>query len=165
MTAFETHILHHCDLDIYDCYSGSFNFYHDCKTCVSGGREPKFDISNKMSKLYCKYNLTPLEDLTSAEEVVIARAYLVVTILKLKPNNSFNPGTYRGVCGHSFLLPQNLGPLLTLLPSEITSVDDVVRVVWAYKTSLQPEQLSGFVSLRKYCIIGALQWLVANNPL
>ncbi len=40
-----------------------------------------------------------------------------------------------------------------------------MRVVWAGKTSPQPEQLSGFVSIWKHRIIEALQWLVANNPL
>ncbi len=30
MTVFETHILHRCDLDVSGCYSGSFNFCHDC---------------------------------------------------------------------------------------------------------------------------------------
>ncbi len=37
--------------------------------------------------------------------------------------------------------------------------------MWAGKTSPQLEQLSGFVSIWKYRIIGALHWLVANNPL
>ncbi len=118
-----------------------------------------------MPKLCCQYYLAPLEDLTFAEEVVTARAHPVVTILKLRPNNSFNLGTYRGVCRHSVLLPQNPRLLLILLPSETTSVDDVVRVVWAGKTSPQLEQLSRFVSIRKHRVIGALQWLVANNPL
>ncbi len=105
MAAFETNILHCCIFDVCDCCSGSFNFCHDCWTCVSGGREPKFGISSKMPKLCCQYYPAPLEDLTSAEEVVIARAHPVVTILKLRPNNSFNPGTYRGVRGYSILLP------------------------------------------------------------
>ncbi len=64
-----------------------------------------------------------------------------------------------------FTFPQNLRPLFTLLPLEMTSVDNVMQVVWTDKTSLQFEQLSGFVSIRKYRIIRALQWLVANNPL
>ncbi len=118
-----------------------------------------------MPKLYCQYFPPLLEDLISAEEAIIARAHPVVIILKLRPNDSFNPGTYRAVCGHSILLPQNPRPLLTLLPSEMTSVDDVMQVVWAGKTLPQPEQLSGFVSIRKHRVIGALQWLVANNPL
>ncbi len=165
MATFETYILHHCNFDVCGFYSGSFNFCHDCWTCVNKGREPKFGISNKMPKLYCQYYPVPLEDLISAEEAVIARAYSVVTILKLRPNNNFNLGTYKGVHRHSIFLPQNPRPLLTLLPSKTTSMDDVMQVVWASKTSPQPEQLSGFVSIRKHCVIGALQWLIANNPL
>ncbi len=53
ITAFETYILHRCDLDVCGCCSGSFNFCHDCWTCVSRGRESKFGISSKMSKLCC----------------------------------------------------------------------------------------------------------------
>ncbi len=105
MAAFETHILHCCDFDVCGFCSGSFNFCHDCWTYVSEGRELKFGISNKMPKLCYQYYPASLEDLTSNEEAVIARANLVVTILKLKLNDSFNPRTYRGVRGHSVLLP------------------------------------------------------------
>ncbi len=135
MAAFETYILHRCDLDVCGCCSRSIDFCHNCWTCVSRGGEPKFDISNKIPKLCCQYYPAPLEDLTSAEKAVIARTHPVVIILKLRPNNSFNPRTYRGVCRYSVLLPQNPGPLLTLLLLLTTSVDDVVRVVWVGKTS------------------------------
>ncbi len=126
MAAFETHIFHYCNLDVCGCCSGSLNFCHNCWTCISGDRKPKFGISNKMPKLCCQYYSVLLEDLKSAEKAVIVRAYLVVTIMKLKPNDSFNPGTYRGVRRHFVLLPQNPGLLLTLLLLEMTSVDDVV---------------------------------------
>ncbi len=109
MAAFKTHILHCCNLDVCGYYSGSFNFCHNCWTCISGVREPKFGISNKMPKLCCQYYLAPLEDLTSARKAVIVRVYPITTILKLRPNNNFNSGTYRGIRGHSILLPQNLG--------------------------------------------------------
>lgn len=135
MAAFDTDILHCHDLDHCGRLSNSFKFCHDCWNHVSKGEPPKFGVSNKMPQLYCQHYPKPLEDLTSAEEAVIARAHPVVTILKLRPNNSFNPGAYTGVRGHSVLLPQNPGPMLNLLPSETTSVDDVVQVVWAGKTS------------------------------
>ncbi len=113
----------------------------------------------------CQYYPVLLEHLTSAEEAVIARAHLVVTILKLKPNNNFNPGTYRGICRHSVLLFQNPRPVFTLLLLEMTSIDNVVQVVWAGKTLPQSQQLSGFVNIQKHGVIGALQWLMANNLL
>ena len=62
-----------------------------------------------MLKFYCQYYPSLLEEFTSAEETVIAKTYLVITILKLKPNNKFNLGSYKNVCGYSMLLPQNLG--------------------------------------------------------
>ena len=105
MTIFETYILYCYNLDVCGCCSESFNFCHNCWTCVSGSKKPKFGISNKMPQLYCHYYPAFLEDLISAEKVVIARAHPVVTILKLKLNNNINLGTYRGVCRHFVLLP------------------------------------------------------------
>ncbi len=104
IAAFKTYILHRYDLDVCGCCSGSFNFCHNCWTCVSRGRQPKFGISNKMPKLCYQYYPTLLEDLTSTEEAVIAKVHPVMTILKLRPNNSLNPGIYKGICGHSVLL-------------------------------------------------------------
>ena len=152
----ETYILHCCDLDLCDCYSGSFNFCHNFLTCISGGRKHTFCISNKMSQLCCQYYLARLNDLRSTEKAVIARAHLVITTLKLWPNNNFNLGSYKGIRGHFVFMSQNLGRLLALFPLKMTSMDDVVRVVWAGKTLSQPEQLSRFIIIWKHRIIGAL---------
>ncbi len=70
-----------------------------------------------------------LEGLTSAKEAVIAQAHPVITILKLRPNNSFKPGLYRGVRGHRVLLSQNSGSLFDLLPSKTMSIDKIVRLM------------------------------------
>lgn len=103
MLAFESNILYHCDLDIYGC-SKIFNFCHDCWNQISGGSEQKFGISNKILQLCCKNYRSMLNSLTSIEKVVIAQAYPVITIIKLRPNNTFNSRSYRGVRGHSVLL-------------------------------------------------------------
>lgn len=118
-----------------------------------------------MSKFYCQCYPGPSEGLISTDKTVIARAYPVITILKLRLNNNFNPGLYRSVCRHSMFLLQNSGLLLNLLPWETTFVDDVVKVVWTSKTLPQPEQLNKSMSIRKHCIIGVLYWLIANNLL
>ena len=165
MAAFKTNILCRCDLNICVCCARILNFCHDYWTHVSKSKEPKFSVSNMMPQLCCQYYPRLLEDFTSTEKAVIARAHPVIKILKLRPNNSFNLGSYRSVCGHSVLLPQNPGPLLNLLPSEKTSVNNVVKVVWAGKTLPQPDQLSEFVSIRKHYAILALHWLMANNLL
>ena len=99
------------------------------------------------------------------EETVITRTYPIFIILKLRSNNSLNYKIYKSVCRHSIILPQNSRPLLILLLSETTSMGDIMQVVEASKMSPKPKQLSGFVSIRKYCIIKVLQLLVANNLL
>lgn len=162
---FGTNILYCHDYNINGCCSRSFNFCYDYLIRVSGGRESTFRISNKMPKFCYQYYLTLLKDLTSAKKVVIARAYPVVIILILKHNNGLNLRTYRGICRYFEFLLQNLGLLLILLPLEITSVDDILRIMWVDKLLSQPKQLSRFVNIQKYCVIGALQWLVANNLL
>ena len=129
LVTFETNIICRFSFDICGCCSGIFNFCHEYWTHISKSKKPKFGISNKMPQLCCQYYPGPLEGLTSANEAIIARAHSVILILKLMPNNSFNLGSYKGVCRHSIFLPQNLGPLLKLLPSETTSVDNVIRIV------------------------------------
>lgn len=53
MTIFDTNILHCYNFDICSYCSRFFNFCHNYWVCISKGREPKFDISNKMPQLYC----------------------------------------------------------------------------------------------------------------
>ena len=53
MTVLKAYILHCCNFVVCGCGSGSFNFDHDCGTCVSVGREPKLSISNKILKFCC----------------------------------------------------------------------------------------------------------------
>ena len=40
-----------------------------------------------------------------------------------------------------------------------------MQILWARKILPQLKQLNKFVSIWKYCVIGALQWLVINHPL
>lgn len=100
-----------------------------------------------MLKLYYQYYPTSLKDLISVEEAIIVKAHSIVINLKLKPNKSFNLETYRNVCRHFMLLPQNLRSLFTLLPLKMTSIDHIVQVVWTSKMLIQSEQLSKFVSI------------------
>ena len=95
MAAFKTYILHYYNFDICSCCFRTFNFCYDCWTCVSGKRKPMFNLSNKIPQLYCQYYLAFLQDLASVDKTVIAKTDLVITILKLRPNNSFNLQIYR----------------------------------------------------------------------
>lgn len=139
MAMFETNILYYNNFDVCDYCSRSFNICYDCQTYINRGRKPILSVSNKMSQLYYQYYLVSLKDFTSIEEVVITRVYLVITILKSKINNSFNPGVYKGIYGYSVLLLQNPRPLLILLPLETTSMNNIIQVVWVGITLPKPK--------------------------
>lgn len=164
-TASATGYLSLDQFDSCECLSQSYTFCKECWKRITEGKLPKYSISNGMSQLCCQNYPLALENLSIAEEAVIARAHPVVTILKLRPNNRFNPGAYRGIRGHAVLLPQNPGPLLTLLPSDLAALGDVVRIIWLESTSSQRKDLQKFVSVRKHRIIEVLEWLKAHNPL
>lgn len=76
-----------------------------------------------------QFYLSPLLDLTIAEKTVIAKAHLVLKILKLKPNGKNNLLAYSRIQGHAVVLPQNLRPLLELLSSSSVVIEDNIRVV------------------------------------
>lgn len=82
-----------------------------------------------MPQLCYQHHPGLLKSLTYTKQFVIARTHLVITILKLKPNNNLNFRSYKGVCRHYMLLPQNLETLLNLFSLETTFVDMIIRVV------------------------------------
>lgn len=78
----------------------SFQLYIFCKKCWKGITErksPKYSISNGISQLYYQNYLLALENLNIAKEAIITRTYPIVTILKLRQNDRFNPRSYRGI--------------------------------------------------------------------
>lgn len=135
LTAFDTNIKYLHNLDCCDHDFESFDFC--CKYCqyIKDGKLLKYGISNKMPHLYSQHYPLQLDGLTTVEEVMIVGVYHVVTILKLRPNGKFNPGSYWRIQRYSMLLSQNLGPLFTLLPLEITSINNILQIVWANRST------------------------------
>lgn len=162
MGVFEINILYCCDLDIYS-YSENFNICHSCWNKISRSSKPKFGMTNKIPQLYCQHYPCMLEGLTFTEKVIIVLAHLVISILILRPNNNFNLKSYRSVCKHSMLLPQNSKLLFDLLSWKITPVDKIVKNICGSKSLLRPKQWSAFVSIQEHYIIGVLSWLIINN--
>lgn len=136
MIAFDTDNLYHHNLDCCGHDYELFDFCYKYYNYVREGNLPKFGISNKIPQLCCQHYPSQLDGLTTAEEAVIVKAHPVITILKLRPNNKFNPKLYQGIKRHSVLLPQNPDLFLILLPSETTYIHDILRIIWAGKLSL-----------------------------
>lgn len=82
-----------------------------------------------MLQLYYQYYFELLKDFTFAEKVIIARIYLVISILKFRLNNSFNLRLYKGICKYFVFLPKNSRPFFNLLPLETTSAKHIVRII------------------------------------
>ena len=140
-----------------------YTFCKKCWKCISKRKLPKYSIFNGMSQLCCQNYPLTLENFSITKKVVIAKAHLIITILKLKPNNRFNPRFYRGIQDHVIILFQNLGPLLISFPSDLATFEDIIRIVWLGLTFSQCKDLQKFVFIRKHQIIKVLEWLKVHN--
>lgn len=67
-----------------------------------------------------------LKDLTSVEEVIIARAHPVISIMKLRPCRISSSVCYQRIWSHVVVPLQNPGPLLEILPSSSFIVPDII---------------------------------------
>ncbi len=103
-----------------------------CTTCCRSllhGNKPKFRILNVLSHIECQSYPLVLANLSMAKEAAIARTYLVMSILKLRPSRAFNLAAYTHIKGHAVLLPPNPAPLLNLLLSPTLVLHDVIRII------------------------------------
>lgn len=109
--------------------------------------------------------LPSLANLSRVQEALIARAHPVVSILKLRPSEVFNPAAYICIKRYAVLLPQNLSFLLNLLFFPMLALHDVIRIVWVgrgHPTDTNPQK---FILVRKKTLVNALTWLQTFNPL
>lgn len=106
--------------------------YIFCKKCwknISEKKSPKYRIFHKLPQLCSQNYFLALENLSIAQKIIIARAHLIITILKLRPNNKFNPGSYRKIRDHAIILPQNPWLLLILLLFNLIVIEYIMRIV------------------------------------
>ena len=101
-----------------------------------------------------------LQGLTWIEELLIARAHLNGTIIRLQNRNTTS---HFGLKGHVILLPQDTTRLLDLLPLPPSSLPDIVRVVWVGKPVRSADGLRDHFSVRTQRVYDALLWLTRYN--
>ena len=143
----------------------NFNFCQKCFNSISSFKPAKFGAFNFINTTFCQLYPSALVDLTLVEEAVIAQAHPVISILKLRPAGVGPAVTYQRVCGHAVVLPQNSGPLLSILPSRSLILHDIVRIAWASKQTHTVADIQPFVKVRRERVLVALHWLRQNNPL
>lgn len=97
------------------------------------------------------------------EKAVIACAHSIISILKLRLAGNNSNTSYQRVRGHIIVLPQNLGPLLSFLPSLLLVLYNIIWRVWAEKQSYTIININLFTQVRKLQILNTLTWLRENN--
>ena len=99
-----------------------------------------------------------LKELTWLEEKLLARRHLVGSIVRLEERQG-----YLGLKGHMILVPQNTTELVNILPRSISSLPDMIRVVWTGKQPPNRVSLEGEFTINKERVYNALLWLIENN--
>ena len=99
-----------------------------------------------------------LKELTWLEEKLLARRHLVGSIVRLEERQG-----YLGLKGHMILLPQNTTELVNILPRSVSSLLDMVRVIWTGKEPPKYGDLQGNFMIDKQRVYDALVWLIENN--
>lgn len=153
------------DLDCCGCTDNGFQFCKSCYGMIIEKKIPKFGSANCINVSPCQKYPDILSDLTPVEEAFIACAHPVMSIIKLRPSGSGSSASYYRIRGHTVVLPQNPGPLLTILPSSTLAPHDVIRIAWASKRPHTPSDICSFARVRRIRVLKALRWLKANNPL
>ena len=144
------------------------NDYQFCRPCFKAIERrcpPKYSALNAVNVSFCQDYPHVLQDLTLTEERLIARSHPVASILKLRPNNTYNPAAYNRLRGHIIVLPQDPGPLLDILPSPELKLHEKIKVVWFGDRSPTSHDLKPYLEVRKQVVYRALQWLRLYNKL
>lgn len=93
------------------------------------GNQLKFEISNNILSIDYQFYFLILADLSIVKEVFINYAYLIISILKLRPSKAFNLAIYSYTKSYTVLLSKNLTFLLTLFPSSTLAQYNIIYIV------------------------------------
>lgn len=72
-------------------------------------------------------------NLTPVKEAFIAYTHLIISVIKLRPSKTGSTASCHRIWGHIIILSQNLGPLLTILPSSHLALHNMICMAWVSK--------------------------------
>ena len=137
--------------------NGDVQVCDSCHRSILANRRPTEALSNYR---WIGDQPDELSDLTWIEELLIARAHLVGRVIRLEERKATS---YFALKGHTILLPQDTTRLLDLLPMPLSSLPDVIRVVWAGKTPPDQNLLRSHFTVRTAKVYTALQRLCQHH--
>ena len=122
---------------------------YQCLRCARDKQQPKrFSKENNMIPSVVPFQL---QGLTQIEEMLIARALLIMRVY-------IKPGGQRGYSGHCINLPQNVTELAHSLPRYPKDLSVIVVKMKGKDNSFKD------VTVPRQKVADALHWLISNNP-
>ena len=165
VSAIEAGVIVEDDLDYCEYTNNGFQFCKSCYDMIIKKKIPKFKSANCINVSPCQKYSDILSDLTPVKEVFIACAYPIMSIIKLRASVYGSFALYYRIWGHTVVLSQNSGPLLTILPSSNLVPHDIICIAWASKQPHTPSNIHFFVRVRIIRVLETLHWWKANNLL
>ncbi len=133
-----------------------YRFCYLCFHILKQKKVLKFSSINNINVVMCQDYPPALEVLTLVEEILIARCYPVISILKLRPNGVLLSVAYQHICSHSVVFLQSPGSLSTILPSPVIKPHEHIEVVWFGTSKPDTSWIKSFVFVRRVVVLHAL---------
>lgn len=159
--------------------NGVYQTCRSCRSCISGNKFTSIPFLSWSNGCWIGDVPTQLQDLTYAEELVIARAHTTKCWFKLSAGPLGQRAAHGNVCIH----PHEITQLAKTLPRPMSSLYDEIVVIFVsgnqaatedrfnkwviyfiFSFHASPESRTPII-VRRRRILEALLWLKANNPL
>jgi hypothetical protein len=134
----------------------TWNVCSSCHRDLHCFRVPRFSAENRVNVTLCQNFPLELDGLTTVEEALVARCHPLGVVLKIRPGGHYSPINYNGLKGHFIVIPQDPGPLLTILPSPDLQLQDLIKVFWLNDRPHTTDDLKPFLVVRKAKVLAAL---------
>ena len=118
-------------LDQYRHVCNNFLFCKSYFRYIKKLKSLKFSTINIINICICQDYPDVLKEFMLVKKAIIARAYLIISIFKLRPNNTSLLASYHQICGYAVILSQKPGLLLNLLSFNALLLHKIIRMVWA----------------------------------
>ncbi len=163
VSAIEVAVIVDDDLDYCGRTDNSSHFCNTCYSIIIEKQISKFGSTNYINVLLCQKYPEVLNDLPLIKEAFIACAHSVISVIKLRPSIIGLTTSYHLIRGHTIILPQNLEPSLTILPSSNLAPHDVIHIALSNKHLHAASDICPFATVRRTRVLETLCLLKANN--
>ncbi|KAJ6628438.1 hypothetical protein B0H10DRAFT_1717222, partial [Mycena sp. CBHHK59/15] len=138
-----------------------------CSRCVKNHQFSKIPLYSWANGCWIGAIPASLYRLTYAEEPIIAHAHTTKCWAKINSGSSSHLLRQRSASGNVCIHPHEISTLATVLPRPMSALYDEIVVIFVsddQEATADMFKQTPFL-VRRGCILRALNWLKANNPL